>query len=136
MTIRATNVTIHLHTLKCWVCGCSFGVDSDVYAVKRRENTTLYCPNGCRLGFGTSEADRVREELAKVRREKEYVEAKLSSARQKTDAVERKLSATKGVVTRIKNRVSKGVCPCCNRTFVNLQRHMASKHPDFDKSEE
>lgn len=22
-------------------------------------------------------------------------------------------------------------CPCCNRTFQNLQRHMTSKHPDY-----
>ena len=23
-----------------------------------------------------------------------------------------------------------GTCPCCNRTFTNLARHMASKHKD------
>jgi hypothetical protein len=22
-------------------------------------------------------------------------------------------------------------CPCCNRTFLNVQRHMASKHPEL-----
>jgi hypothetical protein len=27
------------------------------------------------------------------------------------------------------------VCPCCNRTFSNLQRHMAHKHPQFAKVE-
>ena len=32
-------------------------------------------------------------------------------------------------LTRVKNRVSRGVCPNCNRTFKDLARHMASKHP-------
>lgn len=38
---------------------------------------------------------------------------------------------TKGVVTRTRNRIANGVCPCCDRSFTNLQRHMASKHPDY-----
>lgn len=39
-----------------------------------------------------------------------------------------RIGATK---TRIKNRVKNGVCPCCNRTFENLARHMQAKHSDF-----
>ena len=31
---------------------------------------------------------------------------------------------------RIEKRIHAGVCPCCNRSFPNLQRHMAAKHPD------
>jgi hypothetical protein len=34
-------------------------------------------------------------------------------------------------VTKIKNRVGHGVCPCCTRSFQNLARHMASEHPTF-----
>ena len=41
------------------------------------------------------------------------------------------LSAQKGVTTRLKNRVQKGVCPCCNRYFAQLQRHMTTQHPNF-----
>ncbi len=47
------------------------------------------------------------------------------------EATERQLSATRGVVTRIKNRVGHGVCPCCNRTFGDLYRHMSTKHPGY-----
>ena len=46
-------------------------------------------------------------------------------------ATERQLSATRGVVTRIKNRVGHGVCPCCNRSFGNVARHMADQHPNW-----
>jgi hypothetical protein len=60
-----------------------------------------------------------------------------------TDAAERATSsprgrshaATKGHVTRKKRqleRVASGVCPCCNRSFVNLRRHMKTQHPEFE----
>ena len=38
----------------------------------------------------------------------------------------------RGVATRMKNRIKVGVCPCCNRTFQDLAKHMASQHKDFD----
>lgn len=40
-------------------------------------------------------------------------------------------SFVKGAHQRTKNRVAKGVCPCCNRSFTNLAKHMAGQHPDF-----
>jgi hypothetical protein len=74
----------------------------------------------------------------KLRRERDLLTQRLAEKddeikrqRELHEATERQLSAAKGRVTRIKNRVSHGVCPCCNRTFENLQRHMHSKHPTF-----
>lgn len=32
--------------------------------------------------------------------------------------------------TRAKKRAATGTCPCCGRSFVQLRRHMAAKHPD------
>jgi hypothetical protein len=43
--------------------------------------------------------------------------------------------AFKGRVTRLKNRAAAGVCPCCNRTFAQLARHMATKHKGFTAEE-
>lgn len=31
---------------------------------------------------------------------------------------------------RLRRRTAAGVCPCCNRSFVQLARHMKTKHPD------
>jgi hypothetical protein len=31
----------------------------------------------------------------------------------------------------MKKRAVAGVCPCCNRHFRELERHMASKHPKY-----
>lgn len=47
------------------------------------------------------------------------------------EGAERSASAYKGQATRLRNRIKAGVCPRCNRTFQNLQRHMAGQHPEF-----
>lgn len=39
--------------------------------------------------------------------------------------------ATKGVLTRTKNRVAKGACPCCNRYFRDVHSHITSQHPEY-----
>ncbi len=44
--------------------------------------------------------------------------------------------ALKGVVTRTKNRVKNGLCPCCNRTFTNLAKHMPGQHPEYGAPKE
>ncbi len=39
-------------------------------------------------------------------------------------------------MTKVKKRAANGVCPCCNRTFSDLARHMKAKHPDFAEGED
>lgn len=51
------------------------------------------------------------------------------------NAAQRALRATKGRLTKTKKRIANGVCPCCNRHFVNLERHMTGKHPDYTKEQ-
>lgn len=29
-------------------------------------------------------------------------------------------------------RIRNGVCPCCNRSFKDVHRHMKSQHPEFN----
>ncbi len=29
------------------------------------------------------------------------------------------------------NRLKKGVCPCCNRSFSNLHKHLTKEHPKY-----
>jgi hypothetical protein len=46
-------------------------------------------------------------------------------------AEERSHVSTKGQLTKARNRAKAGLCPCCNRHFTNVERHVKSKHPDF-----
>jgi hypothetical protein len=73
--------------------------------------------------MGKSEATKAKEEAAEARRRERAV-------RDLLEQEENSHRATRGHLTRVKKRVQNGVCPKCNRTFQNLQRHMASQHGD------
>jgi hypothetical protein len=68
----------------------------------------------------------------------ERAERIAANARQREQATrdllhheERSHAATKGHLTRQKRRASAGMCPCCNRTFQQLKRHMDGQHPEY-----
>lgn len=65
---------------------------------------------------------------------REAAERRVQATRDLLYAEERSHAATRGHLTRTKKRGGHGVCPCCNRTFQQLARHMKSKHPDYAES--
>lgn len=129
-----TQIQFSIET--CAACGVIFGLPKRLEEKRREDHTSFYCPNGHSLVFrGKSEAEKLRDELAKQKSQREFIEAQLATALLENDHRERQLRAAKGRITKIRNRVGKGVCPCCNRSFENLQRHMHSKHPEFAQAE-
>jgi len=118
----------------CCTCGVLFCMPESLIKNRREDGTTFYCPNGHTMTFGNAikrEADKLREELAAQARWLEASRADVVRQRERREAAERQAAAARGQVTKLKNRVGNGVCPCCNRTFTNLQRHMHTKHPGF-----
>lgn len=116
----------------CPMCGINYAVDKRVMDWKRdapADNTKRgwYCPNGDSLVFTESQAD-------KYRREAERLRQKIAEKDDAISARDRQLTAAKGQITKERNRSAAGVCPCCNRTFSNMARHMHTKHPDFTKA--
>ena len=112
----------------CATCGIEFGMTRYFDKQRRQDEQTFYCPNGHSLVYSgglESENKRLRQQL-------EREEQKCRFLHSTNQAVEGSLRATRGVVTKQRKkltRVTNGVCPCCNRTFQNLQRHMQTKHP-------
>lgn len=133
--------TGELTVVTCW-CGCVHAVPSELrryqlaeHANGRRHN--VYCPLGHQYApSGETETTRLGRQLAIERSQHDQTKAAAREAREQRDAAIRRENAQKGAKTRIKNRVQKGVCPCCNRTFVELQRHMATQHPEWAATEE
>lgn len=134
MSTFTESTRIAYDTEKCWVCGVHFAMELKYSKRRLNDGKSFYCPNGCQIRYGTPPWKEIEQELQRERQQHDQTRARLSDVREQRDGVERRLSAQKGVTTRIKNRVSKGVCPCCNRTFENLARHMKSKHPDYAES--
>lgn len=123
----------------CCRCKMQFGLPEDFYttAVQMAERMTWHCPAGHPQSFisGETEADKLRRERDRLKQDQAYYEERIKSEQDAREAAERQAAARKGQITKMKNRASAGVCPCCNRSFGNLHRHMQTKHPKFTAEE-
>jgi DNA repair exonuclease SbcCD ATPase subunit len=91
-----------------------------------QRQTDIYCPLGhAYVKAGKGEAEKLRESLE---RERERA-ARMAAERDQAQASAR---SYKGVATKARKRAAAAVCPCCNRSFVQLRRHMETQHPDYD----
>lgn len=125
---------------QCFTCKTTHAFERSIYdaARQRAEKMSIYCPHGHNWHYvsGESEATKLRRERDRLKQEQARLQDRIREECEARQATERRLSAAKGQVTKIKNRAGRGVCPCCNRSFENLRRHMESKHPEFSSSEE
>lgn len=122
----------------CCRCKCAMALPSDLYTASRRdERISFFCAHGHEQHFTAreSEADILRRERDRLLQQAARLEDEAKLERQRREAAQRSVSAMRGQVTRLQNRASAGVCPCCNRTFSALARHMATKHPQFRAEE-
>ena len=127
------EILIGVETLTCGECGLSFAVPQTWVNQKRRDHTTWYCPNGhSRVYRGKSREEELQEQVAREQRARQDVERSRDFWRGEHEQKSRSLVATRGVVTRLKNRVAKGVCPCCSQKFKDLREHMTTAHPDWN----
>lgn len=107
--------------ITCYKCGMPFGVPTHWRNKRMEDQETFHCPNGHSQHYTRSEVQRLRTELDKQRRKTELAQADAIQARNQRDR-------SRKAHRRMRDRVRNGVCPCCNRTFQNLLRHMRTKH--------
>ncbi len=114
-------------------CGVLFAAPKHLLDNARESGKNFYCPNGHSLVY-SSENERLKKQLQQARDRA----GRLASDLDQTQA---RLIAQKSATTRIKRerdslkeRTAAGVCPCCNRTFQQLARHIKTKHPDYQKA--
>lgn len=133
-TITYTNT---LRICTCW-CGIAFALPAHLH--KRfidRQQIHIYCPLGhAMIPAGKSEADRQRDAREAAERQVQRLTAIRTDLETRLEQQRQLTRAQKAAKTRIKNRIAKGVCPCCNRTFENLQRHMTTQHPTYAQESE
>lgn len=124
--------------LSCADCGMDIFMTRH-YEVWLQEDARrkFTCLKGHSQHFSDSENDieKIRRERNLLKQQAAMHEDEIREEQERRKAAERAAAAQKGQVTRLKNRAKAGVCPCCNRSFQNLQRHMENKHPDFGKAE-
>lgn len=124
-----------LVVISCGECGTTFGVTEAFYKDRRQNATTFYCPNGHPRVYRETEEQRLRQQLANERANRELYEKSAQEQRELKEKAERRASAQKGVVTRLKNRTARGLCPICDQHFPSLKAHMHHEHPEFEQEE-
>lgn len=129
MAELAQVVKLEYRTTMCITCGVEICLPRDFYDRRVQDKKDYYCPSGHSQHFiGETEAERLRKQLD---------EERLRTRRAEEDAAyqatmrKREARAAKGRMTKLRHRIGHGLCPCCRRTFSNVQEHMAKLHPDF-----
>jgi hypothetical protein len=132
-TVWVPDVSISLDTMTCGECGITFAVPASFKAKRMEDRRGWFCPNGHQRHFvGQTEAEKLRDELARERANADQVKASRDYWVQQHNAKERSLRATKAVVTRTKKKIVAGRCPCCSHQFRDLKTHMMTRHPKYD----
>jgi DNA repair exonuclease SbcCD ATPase subunit len=120
------NTAVRLVTEECYSCGVLFAMPQTLREKLLADHSrNFYCPNGHDQHYiGKTDAQLAQERAERLERQLANRDEDLRAER----AAHR---ATKGNVTKLRKRVANGVCPCCNRSFANLHRHMENQHPDY-----
>jgi len=133
MTIDTERrIAINFKVIECASCNIPFAVSEEYERRLRESHDPFYCPRGHCISFGgESETERLKRHLVISQRKVQQAKDDATFHETRRRAVEKSLVATRVVVTRTQNRLKHGLCPCCNRTFVELQKHMRSQHPEY-----
>lgn len=128
--------TTELYLETCYSCGVPFGISEELHQSLKKSGNTFYCPNGHGQIYTAKKnaEERLKEveaQLAQEREAGEWYQEVYRQAKNELKHTRSSLRATKAAHTRTKNRIAKGICPCCNRQFLNLHRHMQTQHPDY-----
>lgn len=120
-----------LTVVKCW-CGMRHAVPAELRNLQlrqhndgRRKVVSIYCLLGhAHWPAGETKAERLEREL---QAERDYAGRVVAEREQAAASA----AAYKGVATKARKRAAAALCPCCGRSFVQIRRHMAAKHPDY-----
>jgi hypothetical protein len=128
--------------IKCHRCKSDMWIPAalDEAAQAAKEVITFYCAYGHSQHYikGESqetilrrERDRLKQREAQLmdavndeKRRREIAESSFVKAETSRTLAQKKL-------VKLKARAATGTCPCCNRNFSELQKHIATKHPTF-----
>lgn len=117
----------------CCNCGMPFALTQDFKDRRVEDAETFYCPKGHPQHFGSSKTK--QQEIEDLKKEVARQRINNTHLRETRDHYQNRMNGYKGHVTRVKNAIAKGKCPCCNEYFDDLHNHMKTKHPQFQEQE-
>ena len=128
--------TIHLTTTlvkqECCSCHMIFAVTTSFQKEMKDTHNSFCCPTGHWQSYASeSETEKLQKIIDQKDNEIRIQRELKEEIWLDRNKIKNTLIAVKGHKTRIQKRIAAGVCPCCNRSFDNLHRHMNTKHPKY-----
>jgi len=129
------TMTGYYEDINCGKCNTTFFIPDYLYKKLKETGEGWYCPLGHSRVFCNSEISVLKKKVEQEKRRRIETEGQLETEKRYSKRLGNQKRAIKGVLTKTKQRIAKGVCPSCNRTFTNsrMARHIATQHPDFVK---
>ena len=124
-----------LKVVNCDACGGTYALSAYFLDARRKDGNSWTCPY-CKqwMAYCENENDKLKKQLAQQSNCTAYQRREKEKYLQERNTLERSRNGMKGVLIREQKklaRIRKGVCPCCNRHFKNVQRHMDSQPPYY-----
>lgn len=129
------NFQAQLEIHYCPNCSMSFALPPRFIKERREGGASFYCPSGHKMSFHESESDKLRKQLEAEKRSVEWLRQSARVKDSQLKGARIQIGKVKAKLQRAETRIAHGVCPCCNRSFQNLRRHMNTKHPDYATTE-
>ena len=92
--------SVEFYVITCGGCGCTFAITNQMDDRLRETHKWFYCPNGCYRHYPQKTEKEILEDKLRA------VEGSEKHYRECCERKERSLSATKGVVTKLKNKLT------------------------------
>lgn len=124
----AITVDTQFEVMTCSQCYVTYALTHAHQHVVFRDKTTFYCPNGHPQRYTGETAEKQVTQL-KARMLELDSKLEFERTRVKNAQATAKRETTKR--QKLEKRTKGAVCPFegCHRHFVNLERHIATKHP-------
>jgi hypothetical protein len=126
-------VTTALYVTDCANCGIVFAIPETLERRRREDGASWYCPNGHTMVFRETELHKAKERAELLERRLTFAQDQRRAAEAEALHERRRAAAARGQLTKMRNRVARGLCPqqSCRRSFTNLHDHVRHEHPEL-----
>jgi hypothetical protein len=130
--VTLEQVTVSVARIACGGCGGVYAISEKYRKQKEQEGGGWHCPYcQCSWGYWDGENEKLKKQVQEANDRLAGERARHDQTREALAHEKHGARSVRGHLSRVKKRVAAGVCPCCNRTFQNLARHMVGQHPSF-----
>lgn len=128
-----TTATIGLVIEHCCVCGIIFAFTQDFKDRRMEDGEIFHCPEGHEQHY--TAPHKLKDKIKTLESARDHYKNRMYHYREESEHKEYQRRGTKAALTRTKNALARGQCPCCGDQFDDLKIHMYEKHPNYNNED-